>query len=227
VTQAQEPRFTALRARLRKRAPVTTITSPPLPAPLPESDYRRAERLVGPAPHHPWASTAQNPWAQAQAPDEAAAAEPGSTTSPAVHGTLAASRRTAVAGRVDVLHLRPGSVATRRPAAQDLVVIDRAALFEGVWAGTETARGTALLHELMARIEDARARGATAVLIESPHAPNVGTNLVRDAVDHIVSPDAPVAGPGASQLSPSHRSIVEAILDPAHSETTKDAGEPG
>jgi hypothetical protein len=269
VTPAQQSPLTSIRARLRRKpAAPTTIVSPPLPAPLPESDFRRAERLTGPRSRHPWSAASGDPWAQApdaQAPDaqvpkaqvpealateaqeqqpvapepdapaadtspagSATAAAPGSRT-PAIHGVLAPRVTRSLHGSLEVRPVAPGAPPPpHRPAAGrgDLLVVERAALFEGVWAGTETARGTGLLHELLARIEDARAHGATTVLVESPHHPNVGTNLVRDAVQVIVAADGHLTGDHRG-LSTSHRAALDAVVRAAHPQTPEDVREPG
>lgn len=249
MTPAQQSPLTSIRARLRRTpAAPTTVVSPPLPAPLPESDFRRAERLTGPRPRRPWSPTSRDPWEQAsdaqeQQPVALSAGEStdGSPTehrptegapssgTPVVHGVLAPHVTRRLQGTVEVRPVRPGAphpTPRHAPGRGDLLVVERAALFDGVWAGTETARGTGLLHELLARIEDARSRGVTTVLVESAHHPNVGTNLVRDAVHVVVARDGHLVGDHQG-LAARHRDVVAAVVRAAHPETPEDVREPG
>ncbi|MEU4390556.1 hypothetical protein [Kribbella sp. NPDC023855] len=91
----------------------------------------------------------------------------------------------------------------------DLLVIERAALQSGPWSTAETSSGTALLLEILEWAAEARDRGAPVIVLDSADAPNVGTNLLRNAAD-VVLPRVEEADP---VLGPVPMSPVVSLLD--------------
>ncbi|WP_433013984.1 hypothetical protein [Kribbella sp. CA-294648] len=91
----------------------------------------------------------------------------------------------------------------------DLLVIERAALQSGPWSTAETSSGTALLLEILEWAAEARERGAPVIVLDSADAPNVGTNLLRNAAD-VVLPRVEEADP---VLGPVPMSPVVSLLD--------------
>lgn len=113
-------------------------------------------------------------------------------------------------GVLAVTAVSPGSRALgARVEPGDVLVIERAALQSGPWSTAETSSGTALLLEILEWAEEARDCGAPVILLNSADAPNVGTNLLRNAAD-VVLPRAQEADP---VLGPVPMSPVVSLLD--------------
>lgn len=111
---------------------------------------------------------------------------------------------------LDVTAVAPGSRALgARVESGDILVIERAALQSGPWSTTETSSGTALLLEILEWTSEARDRGAPVIVLDSVDAPNVGTNLLRNAAD-VVLPRVEEADP---VLGPVPMSPVVSLLD--------------
>lgn len=109
-----------------------------------------------------------------------------------------------------VATVAPGSRALgTRVESGDVLVIERAALQSGPWSTAETSSGTALLREVLEWAAEARECGAPVIMLDSADAPNVGTNLLRDAAD-VVLPRAQQADP---VLGPVPMSPVVSLLD--------------
>lgn len=69
-----------------------------------------------------------------------------------------------------------------------LLLVDRAALDQGPWAGVEAATGTRLIAALLPLLDEVRARGGQVVLLDHARPRNVNTNLLVQRSD-VVLPD--------------------------------------
>lgn len=74
----------------------------------------------------------------------------------------------------------------------DLVVVDRAALAEGPWAGVETASGTRLAMGLLLLLDELRAKGCQVVMVDHARPSNVNTNLLIQRADILLPEVVPV-----------------------------------
>lgn len=125
------------------------------------------------------------------------------------------ARRLQPVAQVDVLV--PGSRAFGVEVTPGSVLaVERSALQGGPWSGAEAAVGTPLLMEILEWVSDARDAQAPVVLLESVHASNVGTNLLRSGAD-VVFPrfDGSDPEPGPPQ------SPIFGVLDVAALAATK------
>jgi len=75
-------------------------------------------------------------------------------------------------------HLEPGT----------MVLVDRAALFEGPWSAIEAATGTRLMAGLLPLLDAVRSQGGQVVLLDHARPRNVNTNLLVERSD-VVLPD--------------------------------------
>lgn len=178
-----------------------------------DSPSRAAERIL--SPHYPEHLVAEPdvepeaeeaPTVDAGQPD--ARRELASATR--VVGVLTGATARRLGDVLAVAAVAPGARALgTRVESGDVLVVERAALQSGPWSTAETSTGTALLREVLEWTTEARDCGAPVIMLDSADAPNVGTNLLRDAAD-LVLPRAQQADP---VLGPVPMSPVVSLLD--------------
>lgn len=153
-----------------------------------ESRYRRTERLF-----HAW-STRPDCGAPDDGVEPRAATDVPPVTIPRLRGrggpvvvVATPALRRALADRADVVALTPGGAPDEDllAGARGLVV-ERAALTVGPWAGAERAHGTRLAHLLVDWAAAARAAGRPVVYVASAAPTEVNTRLVADEADVVV-----------------------------------------
>src|SRR5699024_9069555 len=87
----------------------------------------------------------------------------------------------------EAVRLVPGyATADLEEGSYRAVVIDRTAFTHGPWAGTESAVGIHLLHQLEAVKEVARRRQIPVLLVDAPLMPDVSSQDVRSLADLVL-----------------------------------------
>jgi hypothetical protein len=180
-----------------------------------DSPSRAVERILSPRyPEHLLAEPEGEPELEGS---EVVEADPGVydarrelASADRVVGVLTGATARRLGDLLPVSAVAPGSRALgARVESGDMLVIERAALQSGPWSTAETSSGTALLLEVLEWAAEARESGAPVILLDSADAPNVGTNLLRDAAD-VVLPRRQQADP---VLGPVPMTPVVTMLD--------------